>query len=139
MKKTLIISTLVISSLFIGCQNGQTNYTGCWKGEADMIFEVLQNGANDGYIIRNINGDLDATIQENKICGKNSLDMQYCMSVKGDSAYYEFGGITTGYIRITKSEYETIYSNQKAASAMQFPIEQAAEQAEQTADSVKAD
>jgi hypothetical protein len=39
------------------------------------------------------------------------------MSVKGDSAYYEFGGITTGYSRISKEEYEDIFASQKKASA----------------------
>jgi hypothetical protein len=35
------------------------------------------------------------------------------MSVKGDSAYYEFGGITTGYVRISKEEYDDIFATQK--------------------------
>ena len=48
--------------------------------------------------------------------GKNTLDMPYCMSVKGDSAYYEFGGITTGYARISKEEYEDIFASQKKAA-----------------------
>ena len=47
---------------------------------------------------------------------KNSLDMPYCMNVKGDSAYYEFGGITTGYARISKEEYEDIFASQKKAA-----------------------
>lgn len=79
-----------------------------------MVFEVLPaDGGN--YIIRNVNGDLSATATDGKICGTNSLDMLYCMSVRGDSAYYEFGGITTGYKRISKQEYETIFASQKKA------------------------
>ena len=38
------------------------------------------------------------------------------MTVKGDSAYYEFGGITTGYARISKEEYEDIFASQKKAT-----------------------
>ena len=107
MKKAIFISASLISSMFLfGCGDN-ANYTGCWKGEANMIFD---------YTIRNVNGDLSATIQEGKLCGKNSLDMPYCMNVKGDSAYYEFGGITTGYARISKEEYEDIFASQKKAA-----------------------
>ena len=35
------------------------------------------------------------------------------MKVKGDSAFYEFGQITTGYKRISKDEYESIFSSLK--------------------------
>ena len=38
------------------------------------------------------------------------------MKVKGDSAYYEFGSITTGYKRISKSQYDEIFAAQKKAS-----------------------
>ena len=116
MKKAILISATLISSMFLfSCSNNSANYTGCWKGEANMIFEVLTDN-NQDYTIRNVNGDLSATIQDGKLCGKNSLDMPYCMSVKGDSAYYEFGGITTGYARISKEEYEDIFASQKKAA-----------------------
>ncbi|MCF0224266.1 MAG: hypothetical protein HUK20_08345 [Fibrobacter sp.] len=113
MKKILIYSSIALSTLMLAaCGQGTPEFTGYWQGEANMVFEVL---SNDGaaYTIRNVNGDLSATIQNGKLCGKNSLDMEYCMSVKNDSAYYEFGGITTGYKRISKSEYETIFATQK--------------------------
>lgn len=115
MKKVTLISASLISSMFLfGCGNDSADYTGCWKGEANMIFEVINNGEN--YTIRNVNGDLNASIQDGKLCGKNTLDMPYCMSVKGDSAYYEFGGITTGYARISKEEYDDIFATQKKAT-----------------------
>lgn len=115
MKKVILISASLISSMFLfGCGDN-ANYTGCWKGEANMIFEVLSEN-NQDFTIRNVNGDLSATIQEGKLCGKNTLDMPYCMSVKGDSAYYEFGGITTGYARISKEEYEDIFASQIKAA-----------------------
>ena len=116
MKKAILISATFISSMVLfGCGDNGANYTGCWKGEANMIFEVLTDNHQD-YTIRNVNGALAATIQDGKLCGKNSLDMPYCMSVKGDSAYYEFGGITTGYARISKEEYEDIFASQKKAA-----------------------
>lgn len=116
MKKILTISAIALSTLmFSACENNSVNYSGCWQGEANMIFEVLPAGG-ENYTIRNINGDLNATINDGKICGTNSLDMLYCMSVKGDSAYYEFGGITTGYKRISKQEYDAIFATQKKAS-----------------------
>lgn len=116
MKKAILISASLISSMFLfGCGNDSSSYAGCWKGEANMIFEVLTEN-NQDYTIRNVNGDLQATIQDGKLCGKNSLDMPYCMSVKGDSAYYEFGGITTAYGRISKEEYEEIFATQKKAA-----------------------
>ena len=72
-----------------------------------MAFEVLTENGTD-YTIRNINGDLKATVQDGALRGKNTLDMEYKMNVKGDSAYYEFGGIVTGYKRITKEEYDRV-------------------------------
>ena len=42
--------------------------------------------------------------------------MEYKMNVKGDSAYYEFGGIVTGYKRISKDEYEKIVASLKKAT-----------------------
>ena len=112
MMKAILIPASLVSSMFLfGC-SGDADYTGCWKGEANMIFEVLSDNSRD-FTIRNVNGDLKASVEEGKICGKNSLDMPYCMSVKGDSAYYEFGGITTGYVRISKEEYDDIFATQK--------------------------
>ncbi|MCQ2089363.1 MAG: hypothetical protein MJY93_03855 [Fibrobacter sp.] len=115
MKKILTFSAIAITSLlFTGCFENKANFAGCWQGEANMIFEVIPSGSD--FIIRNINGDLNATPDDGKICGKNSLDMVYCMSVKGDSAYYEFGGITTGYKRISKQDYDAIFASQKKAT-----------------------
>lgn len=116
MKKilTLSIALSATATFFSACGNDSANYVGHWQGESNMIFEVLSSD-NQNFTIRNINGDLTAQAQSDKICGKNSLDMPYCMTVKGDSAYYEFGGITTGYKRISKSEYDTILASQKKA------------------------
>lgn len=116
MKKiiTLSIAISAAATLFTACGNDSANYVGHWQGESNMIFEVLSND-NQNFTIRNINGDLSAQSQDGKICGKNTLDMAYCMTVKGDSAYYEFGGITTGYKRISKAEYEAIFATQKKA------------------------
>ena len=79
-------------------------------GKAGMI---TKDHVKEGAVV------IDVGINRNedgKLCGKNSLDMPYCMSVKGDSAYYEFGGITTAYGRISKEEYEEIFATQKKAA-----------------------
>ena len=116
MKKLIPFATLALSSLFLfGCGQDNVNYTGCWLGEENMAFEVLTENGTD-YTIRNINGDLKATVQDGALRGKNTPDMEYKMNVKGDSAYYEFGSITTGYKRISKAQYDEIYAAQKKAS-----------------------
>ena len=116
MKKILAIASLSLAPLmFTACSESSSNYVGYWQGEANMIFEVLTENGTD-YIIRNINGDLQATVSGGALRGKNSLDMEYVMKVKGDSAYYEFGSITTGYKRISKSQYDEIFAAQKKAS-----------------------
>ena len=116
MKKILAIASLSLAPLmFTACGESSSNYVGYWQGEANMIFEVLTENGTD-YIIRNINGDLQATVSGGALRGKNSLDMEYVMKVKGDSAYYEFGSITTGYKRISKSLYDVIFAAQKKAS-----------------------
>jgi len=86
-----------------------------------MIFEVRTEN-NVDYTIRNINGDLTAKMDDGVLRGKNSLDMDILMRVKGDSAYYEFGEdesgkIVTGYKRISKVEYDEIYKKQSEAKA----------------------
>ena len=116
MKKILAIASLSLAPLmFTACGESSSNYVGYCQGEANMIFEVLTENGTD-YIIRNINGDLQATVSGGALRGKNSLDMEYVMKVKGDSAYYEFGSITTGYKRISKSQYDEIFAAQKKAS-----------------------
>ena len=118
MKKLITFATLALSSLFLfGCGQDNVNYTGCWLGEENMAFEVLTENGTD-YTIRNINGDLKATIQDGALRGKNTLDMEYKMNVKGDSAYYEFGGIVTGYKRISKEEYDRIVATLQKAAGM---------------------
>ena len=126
MKKITLFATIALSSLFFfGCEQNKVNYTGCWLGEENMTFEVLTENGSD-YIIRNINGDLKATILDGALRGKNVLDMEYKMSVKGDSAYYEFGGIITGYKRISKEEYEMVVASlQKSIEAEVSPIAEA--------------
>ena len=41
--------------------------------------------------------------------------MPFSMQVKGDSAYYQFGTIITGYKRISKEAYQEIFKMQKPA------------------------
>ena len=120
MKTKILLSAIVLSSLtFFGCSNETPNYSGYWKGEADMIFEVFSDN-NVDFTIRNVNGDLNAKLDNGILRGKNSLDMDIMMRVKGDSAYYEFGEdesgkIVTGYMRISKDEYDKIFKAQSEA------------------------
>ena len=116
MKKIITIAAIsIISLMFSACSSDDSKYIGYWKGEGNMIFEVLAKNGSD-YIIRNINGDLSAKIESGALRGKNELDMEYVMKVKGDSAYYEFGSITTGYARISEDEYGKIRASQVKAS-----------------------
>lgn len=117
-QKIIILASLLFSLFFFACSQEKPNYVGFWKGEANMIFEVLTENGSD-YIIRNVNGDLTAQIVDGSLRGKNSLDMEYVMNVKGDSAYYEFGSITTGYQRISQEEYQQIYASQQKATIIE--------------------
>ncbi|MCQ2063745.1 MAG: hypothetical protein MJY99_10485 [Fibrobacter sp.] len=119
MKKIITFAAIsLFSLLFFACgsKSDKPNFVGCWQGEANMIFEVLTENGTD-YTIRNVNGDLSAQIVNDTLRGKNSLDMEYTMSVKGDSAYYNFGSITTGYKRISDSEYRKLFDAQKKAAS----------------------
>lgn len=115
MKKLSLFTLSLLAISFTACDSGKQNYVGYWKGESNMIFEVLTENQKD-YTIRNINGDLSAKIEDGALRGRNSLDMEYKMTVKGDSAYYEFGSITTGYKRISKDEYESIFATLQKAN-----------------------
>lgn len=110
-QKILILAILLLSIMFFACSKETPNFVGFWQGEANMVFEVLTENGSD-FIIRNVNGDLKATVDSDTLRGKNSLDMEYKMAVKGDSAYYSFSGIVTGYARISKQKYDEILAKQ---------------------------
>lgn len=117
MKKSFIfITASAFALLFSACNTEKKDFVGYWhESESDIVFEVLKN--NNQYIVRNVNGDLTADPSaDGKICGRNSLNMAYCMSLKGDSAYYEFADIVTGYKRISKEQYDKIFATKSKAT-----------------------
>ena len=114
-QKLIILALLLLSVMFFACSKEQPNFIGYWQGEANMVFEVFTENGMD-YTIRNINGDLSANVIDDTLRGKNSLDMEYKMAVKGDSAYYTFSGIVTGYARISKQKYDEILAGQQGAA-----------------------
>ena len=110
MKKLISLAVLsIVPMIFTACgqKADKDSFVGYWQGEANTIFEVLTENGQD-FIIRNIHGDLTAKIEDGELRGKNDMDMAYSMKVKGDSAYYFFADITTGYKRISKDEYNKI-------------------------------
>jgi len=112
MKKIITITILsVISLMFFACglQTDKQSFIGYWQSDENTIFEVLTENGSD-FIIRNIYGDLSAKIEGNALRGTNNVGMDYSMTVKGDSAYYLFADITTGYKRISKEEYDKIFA-----------------------------
>ena len=112
MKKLISLAVLsIVPMIFTACgQNADKgSFVGYWQGEANTIFEVLTENGQD-FIIRNIHGDLTAKIEDGELRGKNDIGMDYSMKVKGDSAYYLFADITTGYKRISKDEYDKIFA-----------------------------
>lgn len=112
MKKIITFATLsAISLMFSSCgiQTDKESYIGYWQNDENTVFEVLTENGND-FIIRNIYGDLTAKIENGALRGKNNVNMDYAMTVRGDSAFYEFAEITTGYKRITKEEYDKIFA-----------------------------
>lgn len=116
-KQILFFTSLLTLLLLVACsEKEKPNYQGFWLGEENMIFEVKEN--SDGkYDISNINGSLKAEYKEDTLRGKNSLNMDFYMVVKGDSAYYTFGTITTGYKRIDEKQYKEIFDTQKPMQA----------------------
>ncbi|HHX15429.1 MAG TPA: hypothetical protein GX724_04640 [Fibrobacter sp.] len=117
MKKQIFFLASILSLLFlVACseKEKQPNYQGYWLGEENMIFEVKRT--DDGkYTISNINGSLNAEYKEKALRGKNSLDMDFSMEVKGDSAFYTFGSVTTSYKRIDADTYKKILATQLPA------------------------
>ena len=109
MKKFYFLSAVLVTLFFTACgqQADKGSFIGYWQSDANTVFEVLTENGED-FIIRNIYGDLTAKIVDGELRGKNNVDMDYSMKVKGDSAYYLFADITTGYKRISKAEYDKI-------------------------------
>lgn len=119
MKKFLWIIALTALAYLASCSKEKPVFTGYWQGDEDMIFEVFQTkpGEND-YTIRNINGDLYASIEgDSVLTGKNSLNMPFFMRVKGDSAFYQFGTIISRYKRIDASKYQKLFAKMQPANA----------------------
>lgn len=99
MKKLLTIAFVFSTAItFMACSENKTNFYGKWSGES-LEFTVEANGENKVKIV-NENGTLLGEIKDGKIIGKNELGMGFEMTVKGDSAYYTFADITTGYKRV---------------------------------------
>lgn len=120
------IAALSISLLFSACSQKTEKpvFTGYWQGADEDVFEVFQTapGKND-YTIRNIFGDLHASIEGDSVLkGMNSEQMPIAMRVKGDSAFYEFASIITGYKRIDSTAYKTLSQKQ-----LQTPVSPAVE------------
>lgn len=90
-------------------------YTGYWKSESNTIYEIFQDKSGHYYIIRNPNENLSATKEKAGLCGHNTLNKAFCIDVKEDSAYYEMGGVTTNFVRISKEEYDKIFDMQQKA------------------------
>ena len=128
MKKTITFAILsVISLIFVACgmqddKQGKDAYIGYWQNDENTIFEVLSENGTD-FIIRNVYGDLTAKIENGALRGKNSVDMDFSMKVKGDSAFYLFADITTNYKRITKEEYDKISSTLAKQPVPQQPAQ----------------
>ncbi|MDR1760493.1 MAG: hypothetical protein LBR60_08220 [Fibrobacter sp.] len=93
-------------------QEKQQNFTGFWQNELNQIFEVAQN--SEGFVVQNINGGFQARIVNDTLTGVNTLGMPFHMTVKGDSAFYEFGSVVTGYKRINETEYRHILSTMQS-------------------------
>ena len=113
MKKLISLAALsIVPMIFTACgqQADKDSFIGYWQGEANTIFEVLTAENGQDFIIRNIHGDLSAKLENGELRGKNDIGMDYSMKVKGDSAYYLFADITTGYKKISKEEYDKIFS-----------------------------
>ena len=91
------VMALTLAALF-ACSKDSNNFFGKWSGES-LSFSVEPNGENKVKIV-NENGTLLGEIKDGKIVGKNELGMSFEMTVKGDSAYYTFAEITTGYKRV---------------------------------------
>ncbi len=96
--KKLALLALAIAALVVGCGSKSENFYGTWTGEA-MTFEVTSEGGNK-VKISNENGSLMGEIKNGKIVGKNDLNMDFQMVVRGDSAFYTFAEIMTTYVRV---------------------------------------
>lgn len=111
-----IIPLFFLIVLFLACSKTKEtqNFIGYWQNDQDLIFEVFQN-ADLSFTIQNINGGFQAKRINDTLTGENSLGMPFYMTVKGDSAYYRFGTIITGYQRIDEATYKQIFATQQPA------------------------
>lgn len=119
MKRILTASFLALSFLASCSTKEKPVFTGFWQGEDNMIFEVFQTAPGENlYTIRNINGDLSASIEgDSVLTGKNSLDMPFFMRVEKDSAFYQFGTIISKYARIDEASYREQFKKLSPANA----------------------
>ena len=101
-------------------KNALTGVTDTARKAAEAAARAAANGnasggpntsASSSY---NVNGDLKAKFEDGVLRGKNSLGMEYSMTVKGDLAYYQLGNREIdSYKRISKEEYDMIFDEQR--------------------------
>ncbi len=113
-KKWWFISLSLL--FFFACseQEKKPEFAGFWQNDLNQIFEVVQN--SEGFMVKNVNGGLQGRVVNDTLTGVNSLEMPFYMTVKGDSAFYQFGSVVTGYKRIDETEYRRILSAMQSAT-----------------------
>ena len=89
-----------------------THFEGYWKNDSNEVFEIFEDKSG-AYFIYDIEGKAIAKKQDNKICGKDLFNTDFCINVKGNSAYYEINGDTISYTRINKEEHDKILDTKK--------------------------
>ncbi len=89
-----------------------THFEGYWKNDNNAVFEIYKDNSG-AYFIYDIDGKVLVKKQNNKICGENLFNTDFCINVKGSSAYYEINGDTITYTRISKDEHDKILDTQK--------------------------
>ena len=89
-----------------------THFEGYWKNDNNAVFEIYKDNSG-AYFIYDIDGKVLVKKQNNKICGENLFNTDFCINVKGNSAYYEINGDTITYTRISKEEHDKILDTKK--------------------------
>jgi hypothetical protein len=108
----LIVVSCDIGSVYAMYDDITKHFEGYWKNDNNVVFEIYKDNSG-AYFIYDIEGKAIAKKQDNKICGKDLFNTDFCINVKGNSAYYEINGDTISYTRINKEEHDKILDTKK--------------------------
>lgn len=100
----------------VACHNSKKNdaapvFEGYWTDSSGMAtFEVQRQ--DQKFLLKNTMGTLEATLEANTLQGKTAQGFPFRLAVQGDQATYTIMDLDMQYLRISKTQYDSLHQIQ---------------------------